>query len=233
VLQALLSKMTPARGAVRVGGLCAYVPQSPWVQNLSLRDNITFGLPFDEARYRAVVHACALELDFKILPNGGGALGWAAGGERGCPFVWASQGRRCCRQPAAAPPAPPAPPPRDPHARAPPPGDATLAGERGINLSGGQRQRLALARAAYHTSDLVLLDNPLSAVRRRAVQRRAAGARGGLVGGWGAAACVEAAAHGVGGRGALPSGASGHCSLGGHGCGHPSVRPAPVATPPG
>lgn len=31
-------------------------------------------------------------------------------------------------------------------------------------MSGGQRQRLALARAAYHDADLVLLDNPLSAV---------------------------------------------------------------------
>lgn len=47
-----------------------HILQSPWVQNLSLRDNITFGLPFDAARYAAVVHACALELDLKILPNG-------------------------------------------------------------------------------------------------------------------------------------------------------------------
>lgn len=43
-------------------------------------------------------------------------------------------------------------------------GDASMAGERGINLSGGQRQRLCLARAAYHDADMVLLDNPLSAV---------------------------------------------------------------------
>lgn len=31
-------------------------------------------------------------------------------------------------------------------------------------LSGGQRQRLCLARAAYAPSDIVLLDDPLSAV---------------------------------------------------------------------
>ena len=43
-------------------------------------------------------------------------------------------------------------------------GDQSIAGERGINLSGGQRQRVCLARAAYHDADIVLLDNPLSAV---------------------------------------------------------------------
>lgn len=37
-------------------------------------------------------------------------------------------------------------------------------GERGANLSGGQKQRLSLARAAYSKNDLVLLDDPLSAV---------------------------------------------------------------------
>lgn len=62
--------MVVAKGTVAVGGSIAYVPQSPWVQNLSLKDNILFGMPYDEAKYKAVVHACALELDLKILPHG-------------------------------------------------------------------------------------------------------------------------------------------------------------------
>ena len=41
---------------------------------------------------------------------------------------------------------------------------STQVGEKGITLSGGQRQRLCIARAAYDTGDIVLLDDPLSAV---------------------------------------------------------------------
>ena len=44
------------------------------------------------------------------------------------------------------------------------PGDDTEIGEKGVNLSGGQRQRVALARACYAQADVVLLDDPLSAV---------------------------------------------------------------------
>lgn len=34
----------------------------------------------------------------------------------------------------------------------------------GVNLSGGQQQRVALARACYAGADVILLDDPLSAV---------------------------------------------------------------------
>lgn len=45
-----------------------------------------------------------------------------------------------------------------------PHGDATEIGERGINISGGQKQRLNIARAIYFDADVVLMDDPLSAV---------------------------------------------------------------------
>ena len=45
-----------------------------------------------------------------------------------------------------------------------PNGDATEIGERGITVSGGQKARINIARAAYNDADIVLLDDPLSAV---------------------------------------------------------------------
>ncbi|KAI0167068.1 ATP-binding cassette transporter protein YOR1-like protein [Hypoxylon sp. FL1284] len=45
-----------------------------------------------------------------------------------------------------------------------PNGDATEIGERGITISGGQKQRLNIARAIYFNADIVLMDDPLSAV---------------------------------------------------------------------
>ncbi|KAF2185036.1 P-loop containing nucleoside triphosphate hydrolase protein [Zopfia rhizophila CBS 207.26] len=45
-----------------------------------------------------------------------------------------------------------------------PNGDGTEIGERGITISGGQKQRLNIARAIYFDADIVLMDDPLSAV---------------------------------------------------------------------
>ncbi|GBB84403.1 hypothetical protein RclHR1_00110036 [Rhizophagus clarus] len=48
----------------------ALVAQESFLQNASIRGNITFGLPYHEERYKAVIKACALQRDFEILEDG-------------------------------------------------------------------------------------------------------------------------------------------------------------------
>ncbi|KIM46743.1 hypothetical protein M413DRAFT_63584 [Hebeloma cylindrosporum] len=51
-------------------GICAYVPQTPWLRNQSIKENILFGLPYDSERYEAVLEACALVHDLNVLEDG-------------------------------------------------------------------------------------------------------------------------------------------------------------------
>jgi ATP-binding cassette subfamily B protein len=52
-----------------------------------------------------------------------------------------------------------------------PQGYATLLGEEGVNISGGQKQIVALARALYQQPQLLLLDEPTSAMDRETEQK--------------------------------------------------------------
>lgn len=48
----------------------SFVSQTPWIENATIKNNITFGLPFDPIRYRKVIEACALTHDLAILEDG-------------------------------------------------------------------------------------------------------------------------------------------------------------------
>ncbi|KAJ5994040.1 hypothetical protein N7451_009764 [Penicillium sp. IBT 35674x] len=48
----------------------AFVSQTPWLQNATVKQNILFGSPLDEARYQKVLRACALETDLAALTLG-------------------------------------------------------------------------------------------------------------------------------------------------------------------
>jgi len=70
LINAILGNLQMRSGTSQVGGRLAYVPQTAWIQNLAIRDNILFGYPMNEAKYADVIHACALELDMQILAAG-------------------------------------------------------------------------------------------------------------------------------------------------------------------
>eukprot|EP00878_Enallax_costatus_P041985 GHUV01048929.1.p2 GENE.GHUV01048929.1~~GHUV01048929.1.p2 ORF type:complete len:276 (-),score=67.87 GHUV01048929.1:168-995(-) len=62
LMHAILGNMQPTSGQNEAGGRVSYVPQNPWCQNLTLRENILFGLPFEEHRYErvSVVQLCCM-----------------------------------------------------------------------------------------------------------------------------------------------------------------------------
>eukprot|EP00644_Phytophthora_capsici_P002650 jgi/Phyca11/543332/estExt2_Genewise1Plus.C_PHYCAscaffold_110591 len=65
---ALLGEMEKRKGTVFVGGSVAYCSQQAWIQNMTVKDNILFGHPFDRKKYEAVLDACALKSDLRSLP---------------------------------------------------------------------------------------------------------------------------------------------------------------------
>ncbi|KAJ2080855.1 hypothetical protein H4R24_002771 [Coemansia sp. RSA 988] len=67
---AILGEMIKCSGSVEVSGSIAYVPQTPWILNATLRENITFGSSYDESFYNKVIDACALQQDIDVLPTG-------------------------------------------------------------------------------------------------------------------------------------------------------------------
>lgn len=70
LLQAMIGNMTLCQGKVTRGTNISYASQTAWIQNATIRDNILFDTPFDEARYWRVVKACSLEQDLELFPFG-------------------------------------------------------------------------------------------------------------------------------------------------------------------
>lgn len=71
LLQAVLGEIDLRGGGLTCPeGSIAYCAQIAWLESKSIRDNILFALPYDEERYRQVVEACALVVDFSTFKSG-------------------------------------------------------------------------------------------------------------------------------------------------------------------
>ncbi len=68
LLSAIMGDLYKMSGTIYVNGSLAYVPQSAWILNASLRKNIIFMSSEDEIKYQEVISACALLPDLSVLP---------------------------------------------------------------------------------------------------------------------------------------------------------------------
>lgn len=71
LLRGLLGETPSSKGNVYIERPhVAFVDQTPWIQNTSIRKNIVGVSLFEPEWYHKVVHACALDTDLDSLPDG-------------------------------------------------------------------------------------------------------------------------------------------------------------------
>ena len=73
LLSAILGEMVRSEPDPKCEAFCgsvAYAAQLPWILNLTVKDNILFGRPFERTLYDEVLKASGLEQDLGVLPGG-------------------------------------------------------------------------------------------------------------------------------------------------------------------
>ncbi|KAH7121179.1 hypothetical protein B0J11DRAFT_581926 [Dendryphion nanum] len=71
LLQALLGELDKTAGEfIHPNQVVGYCAQTPWLQSMSIRDNILFSNPYEEVRYKQVLEACALLPDMVEFKHG-------------------------------------------------------------------------------------------------------------------------------------------------------------------
>ncbi|XP_061629834.1 cystic fibrosis transmembrane conductance regulator [Phyllopteryx taeniolatus] len=69
LLMLILGELMPSEGKIRHSGRVSFSSQTSWIMPGTIRDNILFGLTYDEYRYTSIIKACQLEEDFALLPD--------------------------------------------------------------------------------------------------------------------------------------------------------------------
>ncbi|XP_064477247.1 multidrug resistance-associated protein 1-like [Ornithodoros turicata] len=70
LLSAILGDLLIEEGAINVKGSIAYVPQTAWILNCTIRQNILFTKHYSHSLYNRVLDACCLRPDLQTIPGG-------------------------------------------------------------------------------------------------------------------------------------------------------------------
>lgn len=70
LLASVIGEMHKVSGKVTVTGSTAYVAQTSWIQNSTIQENILFGSPMDQNKYKKVIRTCCLEKDLEMMEFG-------------------------------------------------------------------------------------------------------------------------------------------------------------------
>nr|KAF6337901.1 CF transmembrane conductance regulator [Pipistrellus kuhlii] len=87
LLMMIMGELEPSEGKIRHSGRISFCSQFSWIMPGTIKENIIFGVSYDEYRYRSVIKACQLEEDISkfaekdniVLGEGGITL---SGGQR-------------------------------------------------------------------------------------------------------------------------------------------------------
>ncbi|KAI4584866.1 hypothetical protein MJG53_006400 [Ovis ammon polii x Ovis aries] len=87
LLMMIMGELEPSEGKIKHSGRISFCSQYSWIMPGTIKDNIIFGVSYDEYRYRSVIKACQLEEDISkfsekdniVLGEGGITL---SGGQR-------------------------------------------------------------------------------------------------------------------------------------------------------
>ncbi|XP_010620199.1 cystic fibrosis transmembrane conductance regulator [Fukomys damarensis] len=87
LLMMILGELEPSEGKIKHSGRISFCSQFSWIMPGTIKDNIVFGVSYDEYRYKSVIKACQLEEDISkfaekdniVLGEGGITL---SGGQR-------------------------------------------------------------------------------------------------------------------------------------------------------
>jgi len=60
LLSAKAGEIPDTSGTISCQGTLVYVPQIAWIFSGTIRENILFGVPFDEAKYTRIIKACVV-----------------------------------------------------------------------------------------------------------------------------------------------------------------------------